>query len=128
MLVWVLKKAKQRQNRCVVPQEHERDEALARLSTAEPNCRQKQEECAIPLSDLQRVDQSGRISQPLFRSAVRNFTPTVFRNAPAGATGQECHLKRNELLPVHGDAESHLLFRWNFNGWFPVLRGADCCQ
>lgn len=52
-----------------------------------------------------------------FLSTVRNFTPTVFRNSPAEATGQKWHLKRNELLPVSGDAESHLLFDWNFNGW-----------
>lgn len=52
----------------------------------------------------------------LFHSTVRNFTPTAFRNSPAEATGQKYHLKRNELLPVSGDVESHLLFDWNFNG------------
>lgn len=48
---------------------------------------------------------------------MRNFTSTVFRNFPAEATGQKCHLKRNELLPVSWDAESYLPFDWNFNGW-----------
>lgn len=59
----------------------------------------------------------------IFHSTVRNFTLTVSRNAPAGAKGQKCHLKRNELLLVSGDAESRLLFYWNFNDWLCAQRG-----
>lgn len=61
-------------------------------------------------------------------STMWNFSLTFFWGTSVEGTGQKCHLKLIEPLSIGGVAKSHLLFGWNFNGWFSVPKGVDSCN